>query len=187
MGSSGTLLGAGLVALATLGCAGTRSEPASGEPSVEAEGTRAFSLEPQRVGTAADGLSLRSIRHAAHDGFYRLVFDIAMAEGKLATTIPATAATYRERDRSIELTIAGIRHDLTGNLPLQSEAGDSLGKPVTVNRPPVSHFARELSLDDSLVAYRIQLTREARFRLQGLDQPARIVLDVEETGGARPQ
>jgi len=178
------------LSVAWLGCGGGHAEPAAPETNAtgaEAAPLEGFSLDRQAVGSPADGLSLRSIRHAAHDGFYRLVFDIALDEGKLATTVPSAEATYRGRDRSIELAIGGIRHDLTGNLPRHDEGGDPLGKPVTVNRPPVSYFVREQVLDDAMVAYRIQLTREARFRLHGLDEPARVVLDIEDTGGARPQ
>lgn len=169
-----------------IGCGGGQGSGAS-EPTPVSGSNAApdgFSLSRQTVGEPADGLVLRSIRHAPHTGYYRLVFDIALAEGVVATSVPHTTASYREHDKSIEVQIAGVRHDLTGNRPLRTESGEAFGKPVPVDRPPVSHFARELVLDDSLVAYRIQLTRAARFRLHALDNPARIVLDIENTGGA---
>jgi hypothetical protein len=116
-----------------------------------------------------------------------LVFDIGLQEGRVADVAPAATASYRARDKTVELTIDGIRADLTGNLPLVAESGEPLGKPVPVDRPPVAWLARELVLDDAQVAYRFQLTRQARFRLQALERPARIVLDIEHTGGARPR
>jgi hypothetical protein len=149
-----------------------------------ADGLR-FTIAKQAVGHASDGMTLRSIRHAPHPAFHRVVFDIGLAEGALATSVPYATASYREHDKSIAIHISGIRHDLTGNRPLRNEAGEPFGKPVPVDRPPVSYFARELVLDDSAVTYRIQLTRRARFRLHALRDPVRIVLDVENTGGAR--
>jgi hypothetical protein len=163
-----------------LSCGGASQEPPPPPPS------SSFTLDQQTVGKPADGLTLRSIRHAPHPGFYRIVFDIGMAEGRPASAVPHATAVYQPRDRSIELNIAGIREDLTGNRPLQNESGEPFGKPVPIRKPPVDHLGRLVVLDDSAVAYRIQLTREARFRLMGLPDPARIVVDVEDTGGSRP-
>ncbi|MBW2524722.1 MAG: hypothetical protein JRI23_11125 [Deltaproteobacteria bacterium] len=174
-----------LVAL-NLGCGASTApehQTAAGAASPAPVG---FGLEDRSVGTAADGLVLRSIRHAPHPGFFRMVFDIGLQEGRLADVAPAATARFRARDKSLELVIEGIRTDLTGNRPLRSESGEALGSPVPIDRPPVAWLARELVLDDAAVAYRIQLTREARFRLLALDRPARIVLDVEHTGGAKP-
>jgi hypothetical protein len=171
-----------------LGCgAGSGSSGQPGPSSAGGENPAAghFSLATQHVGEPSDGLVLRSIRHAPHETYHRIVFDLALAEGVPASAIPHATARYREHDKSIELTIAGVRHDLSGNLPLRREDGAAFGRPVPVDRPPVSYFARELVLDDSAVAYRVQLTRRARWRLIGLTQPVRIVLDVENTGGAR--
>jgi hypothetical protein len=129
---------------------------------------------------------LRSVRHAAHPGFYRIVFDIGLDEGRLASSVPASQAIWHAPDRSIEVTIHGVRHDLTGMLPLRTEGGEPFGKPLVIDRPPVAHLARELVLDDSATSYRVQLSRRARFRLFSLQHPVRVVLDVENTGGAVP-
>jgi hypothetical protein len=168
--------------MAATGCSARRPQPVVGDEL----GDQGFSLDGQQLGVASDGLVLRSIRHAPHDGFYRVVFDLGLAEGKPARTAPHTSAVYRSHDRSIEIIIAGVREDLTGNLPLRTENGSPFGKPVPIDHPPIRHIARALVLDDSEVAYRIQLTREARYRLGSLDDPARIVVDIEDTGGARP-
>ena len=164
-----------------LGCGGSQ-EQEKPPPRQDSQ----FSLAKQTVGKPADGLTLRSIRHAPHEGYYRIVFDIGMTEGKPARTVPHATATYQPRDRTIELNIAGVREDLTGNRPLQSESGEPFGKPMPIRKPPVDHLGRLLVLDDSAIAYRIKLTREARFRLLGLTDPARIVVDIEDTGGSRP-
>ncbi len=170
----------------TLACGG-RAEPGNTHTATNAHAMAGdgFSMATQVVGRPADGLALRSVRHAPHPGYHRIVFDIGLAEGSAAAVIPRSEARYRPHDKSIEVTIGGVRHDLTGNLPLRSEAGDALGKPIPIDRPPISYLGRELVLDDSLTAYRVQLTRSARFRLHALDHPVRIVLDVENTGGAR--
>lgn len=173
-----------LGALVASACGGGETAPPSDASRQNA--AAGFSLDSQSVGSASDGLTLRSIRHAPHLGYHRIVFDIGLAEGQPATAVPHARASYRPRDRSIELTINGVRHDMTGNLPLHGENGQPLGKPIPVGEAPVDRLARELSLDDQQVAYRIHLTRQARFFLQGLEDPSRIVLDVENTGGARP-
>jgi hypothetical protein len=170
-----------------LGCSSGSGAGGAPQPSWaggENASSGTFSYATEEVGQPADGLVLRSVRHAAHEEYHRIVFDLALAEGTPATVVPHATARYREHDKSVEVTIAGVRHDLTGNLPLRSEAGSALGKAVPVDRPPVSYFARELVLDDSAVAYRVQLTRAARFRLIGLTHPVRIVVDIENTGGA---
>lgn len=168
-----------VIAALAIGCGGGQGSGASEPAPVSGSNADGFSLARQTVGEPADGLVLRSIRHAPHPGYYRLVFDIALSEGVVATRVPVATAVYRAHDKSIAVQIAGVRHDLTGNRPLRTESGEAFGKPVPVDRPPVSHYARELVLDDSLVAYRIQLTRTARFRLHALEDPARVVLDVE--------
>jgi hypothetical protein len=145
-----------------------------------------FSLAAQRVGRPADGLVLRSIRHAPHTGYHRVVFDLGLAEGRLARAAPAATASYRAHDQVIEVVIHGVRDDLTGNLPLRNEAGEPFGKPVPIDVPPIAWYGRAQVLDDSAVAYEVKLRREGRFRLLGLDEPARIVVDVENWGGAVP-
>src|SRR5687767_11132828 len=72
-----------------------------------------YSPEEQHIGTPSDGLVLRSVRQAAHPGYHRIVFDLSLAEGTAATIVPATHASYRPHDKSIEVTIHGVRHDLT--------------------------------------------------------------------------
>ncbi len=169
----------------TAACGGSEAVPPGDARALPGAGA-GFSLDTQTVGAPTDGLALRSIRHAPHPGYHRIVFDIGLAEGQPARAVPHARASYRARDRSIELTIDGVRHDLTGNLPLHGEGGQPLGKPIPIGQAPVDRVSRELSLDDQQVAYRVHLTREARFFLQGLPDPSRIVLDVENTGGATP-
>lgn len=171
-----------LCCLAASACGGQSPPPAPAASSAP-EG---FSLAAQSVGQPADGLTLRSLRHAPHPSYYRIVFDLGLQEGTLAQSVPRAETSYRDTDRSIELTIHGVRHDLTGNRPLRKESGEPWGAPVPIDKPPVAHLARVLVLDDSAVAYRIQLTRKARYRLLGLTDPARIVVDVENTGSASP-
>ncbi len=165
---------------------GGASAPPHGANTAEvaAAASSGFSSQTQTVGQAADGLTLRSVRHAAHDGFYRIVFDVGLAEGAAAEVVPFARAELRGHDKSVVLQIDGIRHDLTGNKPLRTEAGDAFGSPIPVDRPPVSYVARELVLDDSSVVYRVQLMRRAQFRLHALPNPARVILDIENTGGA---
>lgn len=165
-----------LAVSAVCACGAPQQEPAA----VRERAVNGFSFEAQSAGARSDGLVLRSIRHATHPSFYRLVFDIGLAGGQPARDAPSATALYRALDHSIELTMLGVRDDLTGNLPLETENGEPFGKPVPIDGPSVSHVARLLVLDDSAVAYRIKLEHKARFRLLALPDPARIVVDVEQ-------
>lgn len=152
------------VVLAVLMCSACRS-PAS-EPSAS------YSRELQRVGTPADGLTLRSIRTAAEGDRVRVVLELG------GDVVPATEARLEAEPPAIVVELAGVRRDATGNRPLRSEAGEPFGEVVPVNAGPVKAYGRRLALDDSLVTYEIQLTRPAAFRLEALREPVRIVVEV---------
>lgn len=137
------------------------------EPELE-EG---FSRTPQEVGEPTDGLTLQEIQSEAHDTFHRLVFEL---EGD---TLPATRAHLDAEEPTIEIAMAGVRMDETGNRPLVNEAGDPFGDPVPVGNEPVVEYGRKLVLDDSLIAYEIRLSRPASFRLDS-EGTTRVILDI---------
>jgi hypothetical protein len=111
---------------------------------------------------------LQRVRHAAHPDFYRLVFDVSDPHGHDAA-LPHAALKYDPVSHSIEVRLEGVNHDVSAN---------ALGTPVTVGHSPVEHFARR-GQDSLGTVYRVQLTRQARYRLFALRSPSRIVLDVE--------
>lgn len=114
---------------------------------------------------------LRSVRHAAHHGFHRFVFDVSLPRGD-AHHIPLAVATYHAHDFSIDIDIEGIDRDVTGH---------GIHTPVKVARGPVARFERLGHDHHHHARYRIQLTRGARYRLHALHAPVRIVLDVEKS------
>ena len=151
--------------------AGGPAEAAAG-PTGSGATLEGFSRAPQKVGTPTDGVALEAIRHAAHAGFYRFVFDL---DGEV---VAASEARLGADGLSLTVDLHGLRDDRTGNRPLTTESGRPFGRPVTVGTPPVRSYARALVLDDSLLRYEIHLERAAGFRLGALEAPPRVVVDI---------
>lgn len=138
-----------------------------------------FTLAPQTVGEATDGLTLRAVRQARHDGFHRFVFEF---DGDV---VPRAHAELRPDNRAIDLSVSGVRNDASGHRPLQREDGSPFGTAVVIDQTPVSSFGRLLVLDDSAVSYRIELTERSPFALHSLLAPTRVILDIETRAAGR--
>lgn len=139
-----------------------------------------FSFNKQEVGEPVDGYALKSIRHADHNNFYRFVFDVISQTGSSVDRIPASGASYRFDNKTIILALNGFRRDFTPNRPLKSEGGEIIGKLTTVEDDVVSGYYKNLVLDDSSIGYSIALRKDAKFHLFALEDPVRIVLDIEK-------
>jgi hypothetical protein len=127
----------------------------------------------QTIGEATDGRVLTALEHARHESMYRFTFRL---EGDV---VPSTEARLIDSGKALEVVLSGVREDRTGHRPLTREDGSPFGEPVEIHQGVVQSFGRQQLLDDSAVAYRIELTSPARFRLHALPNPTRVILDVE--------
>lgn len=132
-----------------------------------------FSRMAQKTGRPTDGATLKSIRHAAHDGFYRFVFDI---DGDV---IPASELTASDDGRILVVELHGLRMDETGNRPLTTESGEPFGEAVPVaNAAPIRSYGRAQVLDDSQLRYEIHLDDGRDFKLHAHTSPVRVIVDI---------
>lgn len=111
----------------------------------------------------AYGQSLTRIRHAAHANHYRIVFDIDDPRGRE----PYALADYDPHAHAIDVELVGVHGDLT---PGASEA-------TWLGRGKVAYLARHAH-QTAPVIYRVQLDRDARYRMFTLTSPPRVVLDI---------
>ncbi len=125
-----------------------------------------YSFDKQQVGELTDGLILEDIRHTDHKDYYRIVFDFGEAK-----VVPFTTAEFWPSARLIKLFIGGVRRDFTGN---------KAEEPIIVNDEVVASYTREITYDDSSAAYTIALNRDAKFYLHALENPVRIIVDIEK-------
>lgn len=133
-----------------------------------------FSLAPQLAGRPVDGVILRSIRHAAHRGFHRVVFDFAPGERTAAAVAPLARAELVREARAVQISLAGVAVDLAAGSSV-AEGGARRARTVWIGRAP-AHV--DAAVD--AVAYRVSLPRVHGFSLRALEDPPRIVLDVDD-------
>jgi hypothetical protein len=123
----------------------------------------------QVVGSATDGLVLLNVRTGTHDGYTRIVFDIAKADGSNA---PVPRTKLWTQDGAVILTIDGIRQDAYG---------DTLGtKDELVNNGSVIALYRIPTMDDATVAYGISTKGKQNASITLAYAPTRLIIDVAD-------
>lgn len=123
----------------------------------------------QVVGTATDGLVLLNVRTGTHDGFTRLVFDFAKADGSAA---PVPQARMWTQNGAVIVVIGGIRQDAFGQT---LGAGEE-----PVNNGSVIALYRITTLDDATVAYGISTKATPSATLTIATGPARVIVDIAD-------
>ncbi len=129
-----------------------------------------FSRETQEIGEDISGVLITGIRTWDHGNFFRLVFDITNSQNK----IPKARSALVGGEQRIVLEISGISKDID----LQTAfIGNTLNFQDKVVKAISGKF---LSDKEGKVQYEITLSQDSAFRLQGLTDPPRIVLDIEK-------
>ncbi len=140
------------------------SQPDQGQKEKE------FSRETQEVGQDVSGTRISQIRTGDHVTFFRLVFDVGGSEGKA----PRAKAALVGGEQKIVLEIYGISQDTDLQLA-------AIGRPINFADSAVKSLTGKfVSGDKGKIQYEILMTQDAAFRLEGLTNPARIVLDIEK-------
>lgn len=134
----------------------------------------------QRVGDPevarrAGGLRLKSLRWWAHPTLFRLVFEVEGASGTPLTGVPPAEASLSAASRSLLLSVASVKESSLDVL--------SPGRAAEVNDWRVEKLAWEKA---SPCTFRLTLHpgRSYGWRLWGLTEPARVVLDVYAAGSS---
>jgi hypothetical protein len=123
----------------------------------------------QVVGSTTDGLVLLNVRTGTHDGYTRIVFDIAKADGSNAT-VPRTKLWTQ--DGAVILAIDGIRQDAYG---------DTLGtKDEPINNGSVIALYRIPTMDDTTVAYGISTKGRSNATITLAYAPTRLIVDIAD-------
>ncbi len=145
-----------------------------GGDATEWRGGIAFGTSPQKVGGAADGLKVASLRFYDHGSYFRVVFDIARQDGTVAPDCPATRAEWLAAAGGVKVSIGGIL-EVSNQAASGRETGDSL--------VPSIGFT---GINAGRAEYIAALSREAPFFLHYMANPMRIILDLEKSPGAQP-
>ncbi|MFZ5768192.1 MAG: GerMN domain-containing protein [Bacillota bacterium] len=129
----------------------------------------------QGVVRQAGGLRLQSLRWWAHPSLFRVVFELKGPGGTGLAGIPPAQASFSARHHALFVTIPGVTETVVADL--------SAGQGVAVNDWRVEKLTWEKTAPCS---FRLDLypDRACGWRLWGLADPARIVLDVYATGPA---
>jgi hypothetical protein len=127
------------------------------------------------VARRAGGLRLKSLRWWAHPTLFRLVLEAEGVSGTPLAGIPPAEASFSTASRSLVLTVAPVKE---GPLDVLSP-----GRAAEVNDWRVEKVAWEKATP---CTFRLTLHQGRRYgwRLWGLTDPARIVLDVYATGSS---
>jgi hypothetical protein len=123
----------------------------------------------QVVGIATDGLVLLNVRTAPHDGYTRVVFDVAKADGSPA---PVPRTKLWTQNGAVILTIDGIRQDSYGTTLGTADEAVNNGSVIAVYRIP--------SMDDATVAYGISTKGQPNATLTIAYGPTRLIVDVAD-------
>jgi hypothetical protein len=123
----------------------------------------------QTAGTTTDGLVLLNVRTGTHDGYTRLVFDFAKADGSAA---PVPRAQMWTQNGAVVLVISGVRQDTFGQTLGSGDEPINTGSVVALYRIP--------SFDDASVAYGISTKGPANATLTTATGPARLIVDIPD-------
>lgn len=129
----------------------------------------------QEVAGQAGGLRLKSLRWWAHPTLFRLVFALEGAGGAVLRGIPPAQASCSSARRTLFLSIPAVEEAVVPDL--------REGEAVEVNDWRAEKLTWEKA---SPCSFRLALRPDHSYgwRLWGLTDPARIVLDVYATGPA---
>lgn len=127
-------------------------------------------------GKVTDGLDIKRVRWATHEGYERLVFDVYMwggpekPEGVETVDEPGHfQISMHENDKILEVQLSGYR-SFTAKIP-------ELNTSKLIQK--ISKNTDEENADDSGFLLSIELKNTAEFRALELHSPARIVLDLK--------
>lgn len=162
---------------ATVAPTPTRTEPSqSVKPSVAAQATTAARVSDlpggapqQSVGSAQDGLVLLNVRVGKNDGFTRVVFDLAKADGSAA---PVPQARLWRDGETVIVAFDGVREDAFAR---------SLGAGVQQFNTGVVQSVYRISVrDDSATAYGIAVRGGGKATMSTATSPTRVIVDIAD-------
>lgn len=135
------------------------------DESAEGAGDGTYSTENQEVGDEdVDGVAVSNIETNGFESFLRVTFTLENVE-----ELPKVTAEYT--GSSISLKIRGVDEDTSGISP---------GNDAEVNGSVVSTIFHEVTSEEKTSWYLIGLKEETGFYLHTLEDPLRIVVDIEE-------
>ena len=126
-----------------------------------------FTQSDQNVGDeTVTGSKIQKVETSQEDGFYRITFPID--EG---TSFPYATASIKTSSKLIQFTVKGIDAD---------NSGISVGNGKDVTNSVVSTIFHEVTGEANTSKYSIGIKKTTNFYLHTLDNPQKIVLDIEE-------
>lgn len=133
-------------------------------------------VERQRVGdpaVAGKALDLKSVRWWGHPSLFRVVFEVAGRGDAPLGGVPAAEGSFASRQETVFVTIPGVKGSA------MTDFGP--GKAVEVNDWRVQKVAWE-KMDPCSFRLTLHPDHTYGWRLWGLTDPARVVVDVYATG-----
>ncbi len=125
-------------------------------------------------GSISDGLDISAIKLGEHEKFTRIVFFVNNWEGHEQPNTPAnTSGSYEFKlskdSLSIQAELLGFRSATTTNPETNSSA----------DIQSIEQLKGEEYGDDSSIFYQIKLSTPSKIKAFTLENPSRIVLDIE--------
>jgi cytoskeletal protein RodZ len=125
-----------------------------------------FSTSTQSVGEEdVEDTVLGEMEQTGYEGFLRIVFTVDSDE------LPYTTAELVSQSNMIRLKFTGITED---------NSGISVGKEASVTGSVVSTIIHDAVSEENTSRYSIGVTEDTGFYLHTLEDPMRIVLDIQE-------
>jgi hypothetical protein len=124
-------------------------------------------------GVVTDGLNVKSIRSANHDGYERLVFDSyywsehGEKSNKPTNKVGNYKVSYDKNQRVISVVIEGYREF-------------SAKFPTFISQSIIEKIYFDKYLDDSGYKFNIKLKASAKVKVFDLEKPARLVFDIKK-------
>lgn len=132
-----------------------------------------FEMVDQTVGAESeDEFTIESYTPRSYDRFFRFEFEVS-SSGEEA--YPLVEATYNADGNSIDLEFNGIVED---NTELDFEVAQEIDGSV------VSSITKRATSEENVAKYTIGITEDVGYYLHLLDEPNRVVIDVQETEDA---
>ena len=148
-----------------------RVDVCGGEGKSGTESVSGYGLNDQKIGTKVENLKIVDVRHANHDTYYRVVFELASMDGTPASGCPITTASWQDGAGGIKVSISGIIGIID-----PPNAGESEG----VRDNLVLAISNVTSGGNKVAEYLIKLARKAEYHLFKVENPIRIVIDISK-------